>query len=41
MNRPKNSRSKPRVQRLPRYRSPQAQLPERHNAAVLVFVNPL
>ena len=31
MSRPKNSRSKPRAQRLPRHRSPKAQLPERQD----------
>ena len=38
MNRPKNSRSKPRAHRLPRHRSPKVQLPEHHNAAVLVYI---
>ena len=34
MSRPKNSRSKPRAQRLPRHRSPKAQLPERQDTTV-------
>ena len=34
MSRPKNNRSKPRAQRLPRHRSPKAQLPERQDTTV-------
>ena len=34
MSRSKNSRSKPRAQRLPRHRSPKAQLPERQDTTV-------